>query len=297
MTDLDNQAGDGNRLAAWWRLIRGGNVLLSGGAAIIGVYVAGGRLDFTGLGMVPLAPILITAAGNVQNDLIDRITDSINHPYRPLVSGAISLPTARTVMNVGYIVGLIAAAAVSALALTIAGLVVLGLTLYNLRLSRHPLIGNLTVALLGALPILYGGVSIEGFAATDWILAATVALVAFWLHFARELLKDAADSEGDARAGRRTLPLLFSERLTIRLGAIIMLLAAGFSFLPWYTGRLGVIYLFGICITVVPSLLFGAAQCYGRPDIPIASLWASWLKVVMLAGLVWIVLGVWTAHP
>ncbi|MBD3299069.1 MAG: hypothetical protein GF341_10470 [candidate division Zixibacteria bacterium] len=295
MADASNNSVTGNRLSAWWRLIRGGNVLLSGGAAVVGVYLSRGGLDLTGLTLIPLAPIFITAAGNVQNDLIDRIVDSLNHPYRPLVSGAISLSTARVFMNIGYVMGLLTAAAVSALALTIAGLVVLGLTLYNLRLSRRPLIGNLTVAVLGALPILYGGVSIHGVTTDDWVLAASVALVAFWLHLARELLKDAVDTEGDQMAGRRTLPLVFSETLIIRIGAFVMLVAAGFALLPWYTGDLGVIYLFGVGVTVIPSLLLGAAQCFGRPAIPVASLWASWLKIVMIAGLVWAVLGVWTA--
>lgn len=295
MADAPNNPVLENRLTAWWRLIRGGNVLLSGGAAVVGVYLSRGVLDLTGLALIPLAPIFITAAGNVQNDMIDRIIDSLNHPYRPLVSGAISLATARVFMNIGYVLGLLAAAAVSALALTIAGLVVLGLTLYNFRLSRRPLIGNLTVAVLGALPILYGGVSIHGVTTDDWVLAASVALVAFWLHLARELLKDAVDTEGDQKAGRRTLPLVFSETLIIRIGAVVMLLAAGFALLPWYTGDLGVIYLFGVGITVIPSLLLGAAQCFGRPAIPVASLWSSWLKIVMVAGLIWAVLGVWTA--
>ncbi len=295
MADASNNPVTENRFSAWWRLIRGGNVLLSGGAAVVGVYLSRGVLDLTGLALIPLAPIFITAAGNVQNDLIDRIIDSLNHPYRPLVSGAISLPTARVFMNIGYVMGLLTAAAVSALALTIAGLVVLGLTLYNFRLSRRPLIGNLTVAVLGALPILYGGVSIHGVTTDDWVLAASVALVAFWLHLARELLKDATDTEGDQRAGRITLPLVFSVSMVIRVGAFVMLIAAGFALLPWYTGDLGVIYLFGVGITVIPSLLLGAAQCFGRPVIPVASLWASWLKIVMVAGLIWAVLGVWTA--
>jgi len=45
-------------------------------------------------------------------------------------------------------------------------------------------------------------------------------------------------------------------------------------------------------VTILPALLYGAAQCWWRPELPIASLWAGWIKVIMLAGLVWMVLGI-----
>lgn len=285
-----------NPIRAWWRLIRGGNVLLSGGAAVLGSYFTWGRLDTSMWLLVPLAPTLITAAGNIQNDLLDRIIDRLSHPDRPLVTGSVSAGAARNVMSVGYVIGLIAAAALSSLALSIAGVVVLGLTLYNLRLSRRPFVGNLAVAIMGALPVLYGGLSTAGFTNERWLLAGTATLIAFWMHLARELLKDAMDIEGDRLAGRRTLPMLLGEKATIRLGAVAMLVAAGFAILPWLTGQLGVIYLVGVLITVIPSLLFGAAQCLGRPHVAIAAIWSSWLKVTMLAGLVWMVLGVWATR-
>ena len=50
--------------------------------------------------------------------------------------------------------------------------------------------------------------------------------------------------------------------------------------------------LFGICVTVLPALLLGAAQGWWRPELPVASLRAGWIKVIMLAGLVWMLLGV-----
>jgi geranylgeranylglycerol-phosphate geranylgeranyltransferase len=277
---------------SWWRLTRAGNAIIAGAAAIVGAYLTDRSVDFAYAVWVAFAPMFIVAAGNIHNDLLDLATDRISHPDRPLVTGAISLRAATTVMSVAYVAGLIVAASLSSFALTIAGVVVLGLTIYNHRLSRKQLIGNIVVSAMGALPILYGGISLHGLADPRWIIAASAAVIAFWIHFARELLKDAIDVEGDIAAGRRTLAVLQGSRLTIRFGAFAMLIAAALTVWLGTTGWLSTIFLIGSAFTVIPALLLGAAQCTGRPEIAPASLWASWLKVTMLAGLVWIVLGV-----
>jgi len=281
-----------NPALAWWRLTRAGNALIAGAAAIIGAYLTARSVTIVDAVWVALAPMFIVAAGNIHNDLLDLATDRINHPDRPLVSGAISLRTATTVMSLGYVAGLMAAASLSSFALTIAGVVVLGLTLYNHRLSRKRLVGNIVVAIMGALPILYGGISFHGLSDSRWVIAGAAAAIAFWVHLARELLKDAIDCEGDAAAGRHTLAVVQGTGFTVRLGALAMLLAAVTTVGVGLTGWLSLIFLIGSAVTVIPALLLGAGQCLSRPEIPNASLWASWLKVTMLAGLVWIILGV-----
>ena len=281
-----------NSLGAWWKLVRGGNVFISGVTTLVGYYLVHRQIDLTTALMIPWAPMLITAAGNMQNDLRDRLTDKLSHPDRPLVSGAITPAAATTGMSILYLGGLGAALMLSSLALAIAGIVVLGLTLYNYRLSRGVLAGNLAVAIMGALPILYGGLCTTNLEILRLPVVGAASLIAFWLHLSRELLKDVIDIEGDRTAGRRTLPMIIGEPLAIRFGALTMIVAAGFVIWPAVINLFGVLYIFGIAITIVPSLLFGAAQCWFRPVIPIASIWASWLKVIMLAGLVWMTLGV-----
>jgi geranylgeranylglycerol-phosphate geranylgeranyltransferase len=279
-------------ISAWWRLARGHNAIIAGAAAAIGAYLTGRRFEFILAYWVPLAPVFIAAAGNIHNDLLDLATDRIGHPDRPLVTGRIKVKAATTAMTVAYVAGLIAAASISFIALTIAGVVVLGLTLYNHRLSRSTFLGNVAVAGMGALPILYGGLCWSGLYDWRWKIAAGAALVAFWLHLARELLKDAVDAEADTPAGRRTLPSVYGTRRTIRLATLAMIIAAGCIVWLGLTGWLSTIFLVGAAVTVIPALLLGAGQCLSRPEIPNAHLWAGWLKVTMLAGLVWLVLGV-----
>jgi geranylgeranylglycerol-phosphate geranylgeranyltransferase len=275
----------------WWRLARAGNAIIAGVAAVVGAYLTDRSVNLGDAVWIALAPMFIVAAGNIHNDLLDLATDRISHPDRPLVTGAISLRSATTVMSFAYVAGLIVAASLSSLALTIAGVVVLGLTLYNHRLSRKCLIGNILVAAMGALPILYGGIGLRGLDDPRWTIAGTAAAIAFWLHMARELLKDAVDVEGDIVAGRHTLAVVQGSRFTIRLGALAMLIAAALTLYLGVTGWLGMIFMIGSGATVLPALLLGAAQCLGRPEVPNAALWASWLKIVMLTGLIWLVLG------
>jgi geranylgeranylglycerol-phosphate geranylgeranyltransferase len=174
--------------------------------------------------------------------------------------------------------------------LVIAVVVVALLNLYNAKWSRLPGLGNLAVSFMGALPIIYGGASTHPAASSRLEIPAAAALVAFWLHLARELLKDTVDIDGDLAAGRRTLPILHGPVAVMRVTALTMLIAAVCAFWLGTTGWFTSLYMFGICVTVLPALLYGAAQCWLRPEQPIAARWTAWLKVIMLAGLVWMVL-------
>ncbi len=280
-------------MGAWWYLVRGGNVILSGAASAAGVWLVQGRgADAAVWLLAPLAPMLITAAGNIQNDCADCAIDRVNRPERPLPAGAVSFANARRAMFWLFGAGLGTAIAAGWTAAAIAVFVVVGLNIYNLRLSRLPLTGNLAVSLMGALPILYGGVTSVGFTSGRWLIAASATGIAFWLHLSRELLKDTVDIEGDRAAGRRTLPVLRGPKTAMRAAALSLLVAAAFTLWQGTFGWYGPLYLFGIGATVLPALLLGAAQCWWRTELAVASLWTGGIKLIMLAGLIWMILAV-----
>jgi len=278
-------------LIAWWRLSRGGNAALAGLVGAVGGWLIHPAQSWPFLVQVGLAPLLITAGGNIQNDLCDIAIDRINQPDRPLPSGSISTFTATGAMWVLFLLGLASAWLLSLPAFTIALTVVLGLSLYNHRLSRTPLYGNILIAFMGALPVVYGAVASRPRLDTRLFVVLAVSAIAFWLHLAREILKDVLDMEGDLLARRRTIPILLGPRAAMRLAAVAMLGGALTTLWPAITGWVGPIYLVGVLCTVVPALLLGAAQCWWREDDAIASTWSFALKLCMLAGLVWIILG------
>lgn len=275
----------------WIQLIRLVNVLLSGAAALVGAYIAGGHAELTAWLLILVAPMLITAAGNIQNDYCDRSIDRLNRPDRPLISGAIHSSTAKYLVAVCYILGCAAAIPVGWTPLLIALLVVAILTLYNISWSRLPGLGNLTVASLGALPIFYGAFSVAASENPRMEITAAAALIALGLHLTRELLKDTVDMDGDRIGGRSTLPLLHGQVAVMRWSALVMIAVAAASLWLGTTGWLNPIYMVGTCITILPALLYGAAQCWWRPELTIAAFWSGGLKLIMVAGLVWITLG------
>jgi hypothetical protein len=77
----------------------------------------------------------------------------------------------------------------------------------------------------------------------------------------------------------------------MRLAALAMICGALITLWPAITGWLGAIYLLGVLLTVVPTLLLGAGQCWWRHENTVAATWSLGLKLCMFAGLLWIVLG------
>ncbi|HEY6237667.1 MAG TPA: geranylgeranylglycerol-phosphate geranylgeranyltransferase [Thermoplasmata archaeon] len=190
------------------RLVRFGNTLVSFAGVLVGGLVARGAgidvpLSFVGTVLLAaLSSSLVTAGGNVLNDLLDRDSDRLNHPDRPLVTGAISVATARWLSA-----GLLAASVVAILPIALSALwlpvilaVALGALLsYEFRFKPRGFVGNVLVALLTGLVFLYGGA-----AANAPLLLVPFAGMAFAATLSRELIKDMEDAGGDV--DRRTLP-------------------------------------------------------------------------------------------
>ena len=280
------------RLAAWWTLIRGGNALLSGIAAWVGVYLATGTWWMSEAWFAVLPPVLISAAGNIDNDLCDIASDIRNKPDRPLVTGAISPYAARVAVYILCLLGIALAWPGGFAAFGIAITVVLTLFAYNRYLSGRPIAGNVIIAALGALPIAFGAAVARAHAELVELDGPVIAaVIAFWLHLPREMLKDALDTDGDRDSGRLTLPLVIGPLKTARWAGIVMFVAACYIAWSAFCGYFGVLYTFGVLVTILPALLLGAAQCGFNPSGHVMERWAFGLKLCMAAGLVWLIIG------
>ncbi|HLN51365.1 MAG: geranylgeranylglycerol-phosphate geranylgeranyltransferase [Thermoplasmata archaeon] len=190
------------------RLMRAPNLAVSFLGTLVAGLVAAGRGvsiapgSWLLLGLAAASTLLVTAAGNVLNDLGDQEGDRVNHPERPLVTGEISPPGARR-LTVGLFVGAGAVAVPVALQeplvavlLAVAILTVVG---YEFWWKAKGFVGNLSVALLTGLVFLYGGAALGAPA-----LLAPFAGMAFLATLSREIIKDMEDARGDV--GRSTLP-------------------------------------------------------------------------------------------
>jgi geranylgeranylglycerol-phosphate geranylgeranyltransferase len=218
-------------------LVRIGNVLV----ALVGTIVGGLAAHGAGLALplgtaVPLllaagSTASVIAAGNILNDLGDRDSDRVNHPERPLVTGAVTIRQARflVVALLVVAVGLVAPFALSApFLLPILASALAAVFAYEYALKARGLPGNLLVAYLTAAVFLYGGAAVGALAVclpfAGMALAATAS---------REVIKDMEDAAGDT--DRRTLPRVHGMGWASRVARGFVVVAIVLSFWPLVT--------------------------------------------------------------
>lgn len=267
--------------AALVRITRPHNAVVAGLTALLGYLVATGTLTVPSL-LPAVVVALITAAGNVINDVYDVEIDRINRPERPIPSGAISLAGAKAYAAALFAGGIALATLTTALCLLIALVNTLILVIYAVWLKRTPGVGNVAVAYLTASVFLFGGAfaGIEGL-----VQNVSLAAIAFLATLAREVLKDAEDVDGDAAGGARTLPMIIGIRRTGLLAFACACGAVAASLLPsgdWW----GPFYLAAIAVVDI-IILAGAARgvrCT-TPDCVRKSRATSILRTGMFAAL------------
>ena len=173
----------------------------------------------------------------------DIAADRINRPdTRPLAAGALPKDTANLLVFLGTLLGLVCAALVSGRQVVAAVAALAVMFVYSPFLKPRPLIGNLAVALVAGSPPFYGALAVGLPAAgvVPWILAA-------WLHFVREVVKDVEDEAGDRAIGRRTLPIAVGRRPALVVAAGVGLLFVPASLLvPRAAGYGGAYYLIAL---------------------------------------------------
>lgn len=266
-------------------------VLFLVGVALGGLLAAGaplGEIDLLRLGLAMVSGALVGGGANVQNDAYDLAIDRHNRPDRALASGRVSVRAAWQVWAAlslaGIVLGLAVSATHAAIALASVGL----LWAYNARLKRVPLLGNVAVAVVIGMALLYGGLATG--APVGPALWAGVAFAALTT-LAREVAKDVEDAPGDRAEGAQTLPVVWSLRgasgvALALVGLCVVLLPA-----PLLAG-LGRPYLLfvlpaaGALLRAGWHLGIGAVASGEAEPRRRARLGSRWLKVAMVAGVV-----------
>jgi len=249
-----------------FRLVRAGNLAVSfvgtivGGLAARGAGVSG-SVDFWAIVLLAgTSTALVTAGGNVLNDLEDLEGDRINHPDRPLVTGAISVPGARILAIGLFMAGVEVAIPVILVAPLVGVLLAIALAAllgYEYRLKAAGLSGNLVVAGLTGLVFVYGGA-----AAGNALILAPFAAMAFLATLSREVTKDMEDVAGDI--GRRTLPKTHGLRISGGLARTAVGGAIALSLVPvfWFVRANSVAGIMYLALVLAADAVFVAAVAY-----------------------------------
>ena len=242
---------DTERIGAYIRLVRGGNLLfLAMLLYVMEKWVAvpllhhqlfPEQLPWWVLLLLIVATTFIAAGGYVINDYFDIKIDKINRPDRQVIPDIVSKDVAMKMFYVLTIAGVAAGITVSIWAhswiLALVFLIIPGLLwFYSASYKRQFLVGNIVVAFTTAvapllvaitnvdyLTHLYRETLVYSTIVKDmYIWVGCFALFAFILTFAREIVKDMEDKEGDCEYECRTLPIRYGDVVSKVIVTILM---------------------------------------------------------------------------
>jgi geranylgeranylglycerol-phosphate geranylgeranyltransferase len=253
----------------WWTLARGVNVIMGILTVPLGALIVGAASqDNIAIPLLlhTLSVAFFMAGWNALNDLQDINADRINHPTRPLASGAITEQAAKkfswicfalsafmlggivlhTEQTIGHLEWLDSAAIWGVALILMSSYEFDGIP-FNPCLKKSGLYGNLSVSGLIAVVIVFGAAAVGH--GTD-ILPWTVAICAMMIGTSREIIKDVEDMEGDLE--RHTLPMKIGAEKARMVAWICALLAIISMGMPFALDLLELAYI----VFLAPALFF-----------------------------------------
>ena len=270
-------------MAATLRLIRAPNLIIAAAGVFAGGWIALQDIAFPKeLVFAALSGMALGAVGNTWNDIRDVAADRINRPAtRPMAAGTVGRGTADLILFAGTLLGLVFAGLIGGAQVLAAFAALAVMFVYSPLLKPVPLVGNLAVAIVAGSPPFYGALAIGRPAAglVPWILAA-------WLHFVREIVKDVEDESGDRAIGRRTLPIATGRRpaMVVAAGAALLFVPASLL-LPMNDDYASAYFL--VALPAQMAVLLAATWLLLGRVARVSTL----LKAAMVLGLVALVMG------
>ncbi len=276
------------KLSASLELIRPSNALMGGIGVVVGALSSGflAAPNWVALFFGYFVVFCVSATGMIINDITDIQVDRINCPERVLPSGRLSIKAAKIQFGIYLMAGFILAIlTLNAIVVFITGLGTFLTIAYSIKLKRWGFIGNLTVALLTASAILLGGALQDRLDIAIW-----PALVAFLINVGREITKGIDDYGGDAQTGVKTIVVRYGPKFAANVANCFLIATVVVAFIPFLLLYFSIVYL--ICLLGIDVLLLVVIVRLQRDPSPRnAHSLKTWLKIIMLLGLIAFLLG------
>jgi len=231
-----------------------------------------------------LSVFFISASILVSNDYFDIETDRINAPHRPIPSGLIIPEEALAFTVFLLLTGLILSSTISITALFFSiGLTIIGF-LYNRKLKKHGLIGNIMVSFSVGMTFVFGGLSV-GFPLNKIVMF--FAVIAALVDLGEEIAADSMDIKGDMLIYSNSIAIKHGKEKALHVSAFIFVLVILLSLVPFLLQWFKVVYL--IPITVMDIFIGYSTFCLirskdeeGRKYIRLLYLGATFGLIVFL---------------
>lgn len=289
-------------------IIRIENCLMASLATLVGILVTYGYSESILLPTIiaMFSVFLITAGGNVVNDLYDIDSDRINRPNRPLPRNAISTKVAVYYSFLFFFCGIVVASILNPYILVLAVFNSLMLWIYSKSLQDKFIIGNIVVAYLVSSTFIYGGLLFG----PNISYVIVLSLLAFLSTLSREIVKDMEDIAGDKvkflksivrgvkkkilekfkKKGNR-IESLYEAYTMSAISSLLILITIVLSFIPFHLNMFGYSYLFSIIIADIIFLFssFKVLRC--SRNIKCYRSVQKMMKIAMFIALISFILG------
>lgn len=224
------------KLTGIFRLFRFELSFAAGACVLLAELFALGRMPSLQQAAVGfLSFFLISASALILNDFFDVETDRINAPARPLPAGLVTKVEAILLFFFVALLGCCLALMLGMEAFAICCIVCFVGFLYNWRLKKYGLAGNLLVAVSVGMTFVFGGVAVGNLSEPlVWFMGAMV----FGVDLGEEIAADALDVEGDRKTGSRSLAVLYGSQTAMRTAAAIFSVVVAGSTVPFLSGWL-----------------------------------------------------------
>lgn len=277
------------KLKALWDLMRLDHGVLIFVAILIGSIIAnsGPALNLLKLTLSFFTALFLEASTFALNDYIDLEIDRRNRRKdRPLVRGDIQPNAALVIFYLLFPLGIIFSFLVNLQCFVIALVTGLFAILYDVKIKRIKILGNLYIAYIMAVPFLFGASAVSpAISATVWLLAS----IAFFAGEGREIMKDIMDMAGDKSSGVKSLPLYIGEKNAHKVTAVFYIIAVILSFMPFFllkgTSYYGNFFYLSIVGMTDVMFLIMAATLMAKSNPPVA-LYRKTTLVAMALGLI-----------
>jgi geranylgeranylglycerol-phosphate geranylgeranyltransferase len=174
---------------------------------------------------------LFGIAGNAINDYLDKESDKINHPDRPIPSGKLKPAHALYFSIIFFIISLVLSFLLSFIvgygALLVVLIALVSQIAYEKKFKHEKIIGNIIIGTQTALAFIFGGVIVG-----KTVITGIIAIAVFLSIAGREVVKDIEDIRGDK--DRTTLPMKIGVRNAGIVASMLISLAVLISLLPYY---------------------------------------------------------------
>lgn len=269
------------------QIIRPLNCIITFVSIIIGATISSEKEAITyNFILAAFAGLLVAAAGNTINDIVDIEIDKTNKPERPLPSFKISINQAWILFAFLITASLIISLLISYFAFLIVLLSNSLLVLYSVSIKRVAIFGNIIISFLTGYALIFGAM-ISG----NVKYAIIPAIFAFLINFVREIVKDIEDIKGDKLSGFNTLPIKFGLNAAKKVVLIISGLLFLFTLVPFVFKIYRIEFFLIVMVVVNPVLFYSVKKLFDDSTLKNLKKISSLLKLNMILGLIAIYLG------